>query len=216
MRGLALLGVAGLSLAQAVPWAPAEQLAYRLSWQGVDVGRVYLVAEEAGEGWRFRFRLEPTGPARWLGYGLEAESRVGPELFTTQFRQTLSEPFRGTTRLFFQQQDGKGCWATVVHPDGKETTWKSPHEDVLDSLALLYYLRLYPEIRQVRVVDYYQMVQGRLEVLQGRGLMGYRFARDDVYIEAWYRSNARRTLVRLVFGRDFGRLEAVLLEDNGS
>jgi len=72
-----LLAAAGLglpALAQNVPWPPGEQLTYNLTWQGAGVGRLYLNADPVEGGWRFRFRLEPTGLAKALGYGLESES----------------------------------------------------------------------------------------------------------------------------------------------
>ncbi|RIH82634.1 hypothetical protein Mlute_02423 [Meiothermus luteus] len=216
MREAACWLVVGLglqALAQGVPWAPGERLVYNLLWQGFGVGRLHLTAEAAERGWHFRLRLEPSGLAQALGYGLEAESLVGPDLFTDHFYQLHSEPFRGNTKLIFRRE-GDGCSALVIHPDGRETTWKSPHSDVLDQLALIYYLRLHPETRQIKAVDYPRLAQGRLEPLQSGGLLGYRFAREDVLIEAWYRPDTRRTPVRLVFGRDFGRIEAILLENS--
>ncbi|MCX7740944.1 MAG: DUF3108 domain-containing protein [Meiothermus sp.] len=208
-----MVGLGLLALAQGGPWPQGEKLVYNLLWQGFRVGRLYLTAETLEGGWRFRLRLEPSGLAQVLGYSLEAESQVGPDFFTHQFYQLHSEPFRGSTKLIFRR-DEDGCSALVVHPDGRETTWKSSHNDVLDLLALIYYLRLYPETRQIKAVDYPRLAQGRLEPLQSGSLLGYRFAREDVLVEAWYRPDARRTPVRLVFGRDFGRIEATLLENS--
>jgi len=138
---------------------------------------------------------------------------VGPDFFTDRFWQNLTEPFRGTTQLVYQRQENSGSWARVTHPDGRQTGWSSANDQLLDQLALIYYLRQYPEARQIFAVDYPKPAQGRLEILPpSNGLVGYRFARDDVLIEAWYRQDTRRTPVRLVFGRDFGRLEATLIE----
>jgi hypothetical protein len=55
-------------------------------------------------------------------------------------------------------------------------------------------------------------VQGRAEVVSQNGLMVYRLAREGLSVEAWYRNDARRTPVKVVFGRDFGRIEATLIE----
>ncbi|GIW24515.1 MAG: hypothetical protein KatS3mg069_0782 [Meiothermus sp.] len=214
--GFFLLGLMGLSshvLAQGVPWPPGERLVYNLAWQGIAVGKLYLSAEPIEGGWRFRLKLEPTGLAQALGYGLESESQVGLDFFTDRFRQTLSEPFKGTTRLFFERQENNGSWAKVIYPDGKQSTWSSAQEEVMDPLSLIYYLRLRPETRRIYAVDYAKLTQGQLELLAGNGLVGYRYAREDLLIEVWYRTDARRTPVRIIFGRDFGRLEATLIEN---
>ncbi|AWR85561.1 DUF3108 domain-containing protein [Meiothermus taiwanensis] len=211
---LVAAGIGLLVLAQGVPWPPGERLTYNLTWQGIGVGRVYLSADPVEGGWRFRMKLEPTGLAKALGYGLEAESRVGFDFRTDRFWQNLTEPLKGTTRLMYERQENSGSWARVIQPDGSQTGWVSPNDQLLDQLALIYYLRLRPETRQIVAVDYPKPAQGQLEVLPAsNGLVGYRFARDDVLIEVWYRQNAQRTPVRFVFGRDFGRLEATLVEN---
>lgn len=208
-----LLGSLGsLAWAQPVPWPAGERLTYNLSWQGLGVGKLYLSADSIEGGWRFRMKLEPTGLAQALGYGLESESQAGYDFFTDRFWQTLTEPFKGTTRLYFERQENNGCRAKVIYPDGRESSWSSPSEEVLDQLSLVYYLRLRPETRLIQAVDYPKLAQGRLEYLTGNGLVGYRFAREDLLVEAWYRQDARRTPVRMIFGRDFGRLEATLIE----
>ncbi len=199
----------------AVPWAPSEQLNYHLTWQGLEVGRLFLFAEGIEGGWRFRMKLEPTGLAQALGYGLEAESQVGYDLYTDRFWQTLREPLKGTTRLIFERQENSGSKARVIHPDGRQTLWQSPHEEVLDMLSLVYLVRVRPEIRTVYVVDFPKLAQGRLETLPPTGgLVGYRFAREDLLVEGWYRLDTQRTPVRLIFGRDFGRLQASLMADS--
>ncbi|MDW8425930.1 MAG: DUF3108 domain-containing protein [Meiothermus sp.] len=207
-----LVGVGPLALAQGVPWVPGERLVYHLAWQGIGVGRLYLSADPIEGGWRFRLKLEPTGLAQAVGYGLEAESQVGFDFFTDRFWQTLTEPFKGTTRLFFERQENSGSRARVIYPDGKQSGWSSASEEVMDQVSLVYYLRLRPETRLIRAVDYPRLAEGRLELLSGNGLVGYRFAREDLLVEVWYRLDARRTPVRLIFGRDFGRLEATLIE----
>jgi len=213
---LVAMGAGMLALAQGLPWPPGERLTYHLTWQGIAVGRLYLSADPVEGGWRFRLKLEPTGLAKAAGYGLESESQVGLDFFTDRFWQNLTEPLKGTTRLVYERQENSGSWAKVMHPDGRQTGWNSPSDQILDQLALIYYLRLRPETRQIYAVDYPKPVQGRLEVLPpNNGLVGYRFAREDVLIEVWYRQDARRTPVRFVFGRDFGRLEASLVESNG-
>ncbi len=211
----ALVGVGSLALAQNVPWPPGERLTYNLAWQGIAVGRLYLSADPIEGGWRFRLKLETTGLAQALGYGLESESQVGYDFFTDRFWQTLTEPLKGTTRLVFERQENNGSWARVTYPDGKQSTWSSANEQVVDQLSLIYYLRLRPETRLINAVDYPKLAQGRLEILPGsNGLVGYRFAREDLLVEVWYRQDARRTPVRIIFGRDFGRLEATLIESN--
>ncbi|MCS7069079.1 MAG: DUF3108 domain-containing protein [Meiothermus sp.] len=207
-----LVGVGPLALAQGVPWVPGERLVYHLAWQGIGVGRLYLSADPIEGGWRFRLKLEPTGLAQAVGYGLEAESQVGFDFFTDRFWQTLTEPFKGTTRLIFERQENSGSRARVIYPDGKQSGWSSASEEVMDQVSLVYYLRLRPETRLIRAVDYPRLAEGRLELLSGNGLVGYRFAREDLLVEVWYRLDARRTPVRLIFGRDFGRLEATLIE----
>ncbi|MCX7601646.1 MAG: DUF3108 domain-containing protein [Meiothermus sp.] len=207
-----LVGVGPLALAQGVPWVPGERLVYNLAWQGIGVGKLYLSADPIEGGWRFRLKLEPTGLAQAVGYGLEAESQVGFDFFTDRFWQTLTEPFKGTTRLFFERQENSGSRARVIYPDGKQSGWSSASEEVMDQVSLVYYLRLRPETRLIRAVDYPRLAEGRLELLSGNGLVGYRFAREDLLVEVWYRLDARRTPVRLIFGRDFGRLEATLIE----
>lgn len=209
-----LLGTGALAQAQGVPWPPGERLVYNLTWQGIGVGKAYLSADPVEGGWRFRLKLEPTGLAKTLGYGLEAESQVGFDFITDRFWQNLTEPLKGTTRLVYERQENSGSWARVIYPDGKQTGWSSANDQILDQLALIYYLRWRPDIRQIYAVDYPKPAQGRLEVLPpNNGLVGYRFARDDVLIEVWYRQDARRTPARFVFGRDFGRLEATLAEN---
>ncbi|MCX7783260.1 MAG: DUF3108 domain-containing protein [Meiothermus sp.] len=209
-----LVGVGPLALAQSVPWSPGERLTYHLVWQGIGVGRLYLSADPMEGGWRFRLKLETTGLAQAVGYGLESESQVGYDFFTDRFWQTLTEPLKGTTRLVFERQENNGSWARVTHPDGKQSTWSSSNEEVVDQLSLIYYLRLRPETRLIYAVDYPKLTQGRLELLPGsNGLVGYRFAREDLLVEVWYRLDARRTPVRIIFGRDFGRLEATLIEN---
>jgi len=201
-----------LAWAQGVPWAPGERLTYHLTWQGIGVGRLYLSADPVEGGWRFRFKLEPIGLARALGYGLESESQVGSDFLTDRFWQNLTEPFRGTTRLVYERWENNGSLTKVTYPDGSQITWNSPNDQMLDQLALIYYLRLRPETRQIHVVDHPKPVQGRLEVLLSNGLVGYRLVREGLLVEVWYRQDARRTPVRCVFGRDFGRLEASLIE----
>ena len=212
---LFLLGSLGsLAWAQPVPWPAGERLTYNLSWQGLGVGKLYLSANPVEGGWHFRAKLEPTGLAQALGYGLESESQVGYDFFTDRFWQTLTEPLKGTTRLVFERQENNGSWARVTHPDGKQSSWSSSNEEVVDQVSLIYYLRVRPETRLIHAVDYPKLAQGRLEYLLGNGLVGYRFAREDLLVEAWYRQDARRTPVRIIFGRDFGRLEATLIESN--
>lgn len=218
-RGWFLLWmVAGLgppALTQGVPWLPGERLAYNVTWQGLGVGRLYLSADPIEGGWRFRLKLETTGLAQAVGYGLESESQVGYDLFTDRFWQTLTEPLKGTTRLYFERQENNGSRARVVYPDGKQSGWSSASEEVMDQVSLIYYLRVRPETRLIRAVDYPKLTEGRLEVLPGsNGLVGYRFAREDLLVEVWYRQDARRTPVRIIFGRDFGRLEATLVENS--
>ncbi len=210
---LAWTGAGLPALAQNVPWPSGERLTYSLAWQGIGVGRLYLSADPLNGGWRFRLKLETTGLAQALGFGLESESQVGHDFFTDRFWQTLTEPLKGTTRLVFERQENNGSWARVTHPDGSQSTWSSPKEEIMDQLSLIYYLRVQPETRQIYAVDYPGLAQGRLELLPGNGLVGYRFAREDLLVEVWYRKDARRTPVRIIFGRDFGRLEATLLEN---
>ncbi|WP_299431149.1 DUF3108 domain-containing protein [uncultured Meiothermus sp.] len=203
------------SLAQAPPWPAGERLTYHLVWQGIGVGRLHLSADGIEGGWRFRLKLETTGLAQAVGYGLESESQVGQDFYTDRFWQTLTEPLKGTTRLMFERQENNGSWARIMHPDGRLTSWSSSNEEVVDQLSLIYYLRIHPETRLVSAVDYPRLAQGRLEPLpvNGSGLVGYRLAREDLLVEIWYRQDVRRTPARILFGRDFGRLEATLIEN---
>lgn len=126
---------------------------------------------------------------------------MGFDFRTDRFWQNLTEPLKGTTRLMYERQENSGSWARVIQPDGSQTGWVSPNDQLLDQLALIYYLRLRPETRQIVAVDYPKPAQGQLEVLPAsNGLVGYRFARDDVLIEVWYRQNAQRTPCALFLG----------------
>jgi hypothetical protein len=148
-----------------------------------------------------------------LGYGLEAESEVGSNLYTNQFKKDLIEPMKGTTRLESEVGDF-GIKTTVISPDGKRTGWKSPTQEVLDDLSIMYFLRARPEMRQVNVVDYPKLAQGKVENLgkNGEGLSGYRFAQEGLNIEMWFRPDSRRTPTKMYITRDFGRLEGSLIE----
>jgi hypothetical protein len=216
--GWLLLGMlGGLSFGAAaasappVPWPAGERLTFALSWQGIGVGKFNLTAEPTEGGWRFRARLETTGLARVTGMGLEWDSQVGPDFFTDRFQQNLTEPFGGTTRLVFERQSN-GSLVRVLHPNGEKFSFSSSTKKVLDHLSLIYFLRLHPEARLVTAVDHPQLIQGKLEPLRAStGLVGFRFARGDLLLEAWYYQDAHRTPVRIIFGRDFGRLEATLV-----
>ena len=205
-----------LGLAQGVPWSAGEKLTYQLSWQGVGLGKFYLSAEAINGGWKFRGKLEAQGMASVLGYGLEAESQIGGDFFTDRFWKNLTVPGEGTTKLVFERQENNGSWAKVTKPDGKQTGWSSAEESALDDLSAIYFLRVYPEVRQVNVVDYPKLAQGKWDYLgkNGDGRSGYRFAREGLLVEVWYRSDGAHTPVKIVFGRDFGRIEANLM-DNG-
>ncbi|MER3480432.1 MAG: DUF3108 domain-containing protein [Meiothermus sp.] len=208
---LLLFAFLSLGLAQPVPWPSGERLTYQLSWQGVNVGKFYLSADPIEGGWKFRGRLEPQGVAAAAGYGLEAESQVGPDFYADTFWRNLTEPFKGTTRLSFARVEDGGSSAKITEP-GKTYGWRTPIEQVLDELSLIYYARLRPEVRQVNLVDYPKLAQGSLEVAKNGDLSVYRFAREGLLVEVWYRHDPRRTPVKIVFGRDFGRLEGNLVE----
>lgn len=212
---IALLALSASGLAQSVPWPAGEKLVFQLSWQGVGLGRFYLSADPISGGWKFKGKLEPQGIASLLGYGLEAESQIGGDFFTDRFWKNLTVPSEGTTKLLFERQENNGSWAKVTKPDGKQTGWSSGEEETLDDLSAIYYLRVHPEIRQVNVVDYPKLAQGKWEYLgkNGDGRSGYRFAREGLLVEIWYRADAARTPVKIIFGRDFGRIEANLIEN---
>ncbi|MBF6594005.1 MAG: DUF3108 domain-containing protein [Thermaceae bacterium] len=209
---LVLLVLTSLGFSQSVPWPTAERLTYQLSWQGVSVGKFYLSASPMDGGWKFRGRLETQGIAAVSGYGLEADSTVGPDFYDDTFWRNLTEPLKGTTRLTFARVEDGGSSAKVTEPSGKVSGWFSPIEQVLDELSLIYYARLHPEVRAVNLVDYSQLSQGTLEVFKNGDLTVYRFAREGLLVEVWYRPDTRRTPVKIIFGRDFGRLEGTLLE----
>jgi len=209
---LLVFAFVSLAWSQSVPWPQGEKLIYQLSWQGVGLGKFYLNAELSGSGWRFKGKLESEGIASLLGYSLEAESQTGDDFYTDRFWQNISEPARGTTRLTFERQENNGSWAKVTNPDGKQTTWSNGSEQVLDSLSVIYFVRIHPEARQLNLVDYPKLAQGTLEFLgkNGEG-SGYRFAREGLLVEVWYRSDVARTPIKIIFGRDFGRVEATLI-----
>lgn len=202
-----------LAAAPGVPWTAGERLNYSLAWQGIVVGELKFSAEPTPEGWRYKGKLEPQGLGALLGYGLEAQSEVGTNLYTSEFHKDLIEPGKGTTRLESEVGDF-GVKTTVINPDGKRTGWKSATQEVLDDLSIMYFLRAKPDMRQVNVVDYPKLAQGRVENLgkNGEGLSGYRFAQDNLNIEMWFRPDARRTPAKMYITRDFGRLEGNLLE----
>ncbi|MCL4455076.1 MAG: DUF3108 domain-containing protein [Deinococcus sp.] len=202
-----------LGLAPAVPWAPGEQLDYRFTWQGITVGEFRLSAESVGTGYRYSGRLEPQGMAAWLGFGLEAESVVGADLFTQSYQMSLTEPFKGTTLLSFSKS-GKQGKGKVIHPDGSMSSWSSLENQVLDELSVLYFLRVNPELKQLSLVDYPGLAQGKLVSLgkDSQGRAGYRFEQEGYDLEAWYRAGSKRILEKLVVKRDFGHMEAELIK----
>jgi hypothetical protein len=208
---LGLAAVLGMAFAQTAPWSNGEKLTYRLAWQGVGVGKLYLSAEVTEGGWKLRGKLETQGMASVTGYGLEAESYIGPDFYTDRFWKNLTEPFKGTTRLTFERAENQGSWARVSYPGGNQSQWRSPVEEVLDDLSLIYFLRVFPPPVLVNAVDYPKLAQGQLEAIKKDGLLGYRFAKDGVLVEVWYRPDAKRTPAKVIFGRDAGRLEATLI-----
>ncbi len=214
IRFFALLIFTSLAWAQTVPWIGGEKLVYQLGWQGLAVGRLYLNVDSHEGGWRYRLKLEPEGLAALGGYGLEAESLVDGNFYTERFWKNLTEPLKGTTKLVFQRSDPAGGSAKISYPDGKQGNWQTLSPQVLDDLSLIYYVRIRPEVRQINAVDYPSLAQGQLQSLgkSADGLLGYRFERDGLLFEIWYRPDARRTPVRVIFGRDFGRLEATLID----
>lgn len=202
-----------LAWAQVAPWASGERLVYQVAWQGVGVGRLTFSADAVEGGWRLKGKLETTGVMAVSGYGLEVESQIGGDFYTDRFTKNLTEPFKGTTRLVFQRQEDSGCWANVTYPDGKKGNWRNPSEQVLDDISIIYFLRARPEVRVLNFADFPGLVQGRIETVPGNnGLIVYRFSRDGLAVEAWFRNDSRRTPVKVIFGRDFGRIEATLIE----
>lgn len=197
----------------AAPWPAGERLTFALYWQGIGVGKFHLTADPIESGWHFRGKIETTGLAQATGFGLEWQSQVGYDFFSDRFQQTLTKPFGGTTRLVFERQSN-GSLVRVFHPNGEQSSFSSSTKKVLDHLSLIFFLRLQSETRLVTVVDHPQLIQGRLEPLWASGLVGYRFARGDLLVEAWYQQDAHRTPARIIFGRDFGRLEAVLMANS--
>lgn len=214
VRFFTFLVCGSLAWAQSVPWAVGEKLVYNLAWQGLGVGRLYLSADTADTGWRYRLRLEPEGLGAISGYGLEAESQVDGDFYTERFWKNLTEPLKGTTKLVFQRSESAGGSAKVSYPDGKQANWQTLSPQVLDDLSLIYYVRIRPDLKQINAVDYPKLAQGKLESLgkNADGLMGFRFSRDDLLVEIWYRADNHRTPVKVIFGRDFGRLEATLID----
>lgn len=199
--------------APAVPWQGGEKQTYNFTWVGVQAGQLVLEAKPWNQGWYYRGEFIPQGLGRWLGYGLEAESWVSPELYSLRFNKVLTEPFKGKTWLR-SETSAQGVEATITEPDGKKRTWKSPATDVFDDLSVIFYLRYNPEAKVLKVVDYPNLTQGRIENLgkSSEGWLGYRYSQEGLLIEAWFKPDARRTLMRMVFGRDWGRLEARLIE----
>ncbi|WP_018466781.1 DUF3108 domain-containing protein [Calidithermus timidus] len=200
--------------AREVPWASGEKLVYRFSWAGLEAGELRLMATAQAGGWRFEGKLIPKGLGVLLGYGYEVESLVDEEFYTLRFSKTLIEPFRGTTRLLAERQAGQEpLVVTITEPDGQKHGYKAEVRPVLDDLSVLYFLRLNPEVRVVQMVDFKAIILSRPELLKDKeGLLGYRIAQNGATIEIWLRNDARRTPVFLAFGRDWGRLEARLIE----
>lgn len=201
--------------ARGVPWASGEKLVYRFSWVGLEAGELHVMATAQAGGWRFEGRLIPKGLGVLLGYGYEVESVVDEELYTLRFSKTLIEPFRGTTRLLAERSASQEpLVVTITEPDGQKHSYKADVRPVLDDLSVLYFLRLNSEARVVQMVDFKAIILSRPEVLSKdkEGLLGYRIAQNGATIEIWLRNDARRTPVFLAFGRDWGRLEARLIE----
>lgn len=196
-----------------VPWASGEKLVYRFSWVGLEAGELQVTATAQAGGWRFKGRLLPKGLGVLLGYGYEVESVVDEELYTLRFSKTLIEPFRGTTRLLAERQTSQEpLVVTITEPDGQKHGYKADVRQVLDELSVLYFLRLNPEARLVQMLDFKAVISSRPEVLNKEGLWVYRIAQNGATIEIWLRNDARRTPVFLAFGREWGRLEARLIE----
>lgn len=200
--------------AAGVPWASGEKLVYRFSWVGLEAGELQVTATAQAGGWRFEGRLIPKGLGVLLGYGYEVESLVDGDLYTLRFSKTLIEPFRGTTRLLAERPAShEPLVVTITEPDGQKHGYKADVRPVLDDLSVLYFLRLNPEARFVQMVDFKAIISTRPEVLKDKeGMWGYRIAQNGATIEIWLRNDARRTPVFLAFGRDWGRLEARLIE----
>ena len=204
----------GLTWAQnGVPWPAGEKAVYNLNWLGVPGGQLYLEAQPQGQGWHFRGEFVPQGLAKLLGYALSEESWTDAGLHTLRFHKVLTEPVGRQTVL--QSTGGPGGIETnTVFPDGRRVSWRSTSTSIVDDLGVVFLLRWRPDTRQIKVIDTPRLVEGRIEVLgkNAQGWLGYRLEQDNLLLEAWYRQDARRTLMRLVMGRDWGRLEANLDE----
>ncbi|RIH82836.1 hypothetical protein Mterra_02499 [Calidithermus terrae] len=212
---IGLIASAPAALAAKTPWSSGEKLVYRFSWVGVEAGELQVVAQAQGAGWRFQGKLIPKGLGVLLGYGFEVESVVNEQLHTLRFVKTLVEPFKGTTRLLAERSASQEpLVATVIEPNGQQRSYKADVREVLDDLSVLYFLRVNPDVKSVQMVDFNSVIQGKPEVLNKskEGLLGYRITQNGATVEVWLRDDARRTPVMLAFGRDWGRLEARLIE----
>jgi hypothetical protein len=211
----AFAGAVAFALAEreAVPWQAGEKLIYRATWQGMVAGQLQLEAQPLERGWSFKGRMTPQGVGTLLGYSLELDSQVGTDLFLTRYRKLLTEPFKGQTRLEVALQNS-GLEATITHPNGAKGGWRNATREALDDLSVIYYIRVHPEAQSVRLVQFPRIIEGRLENLgkNREGLWGYRFVQEDAVVEVWYRNDPERTPVRIVYGRDLGRVEASLVE----
>jgi len=213
-RALLALGLwLTIAAAQAVPWPAGEKLIYRATWQGMLAGQLQLEAQPLERGWSFKGRMTPQGVGALLGYNLELDSQVGEDLLLTRYRKLLTEPFKGQTRLDVALGQG-GLEALITYPNGARAGWRDPTRQALDDLSVIYYLRVHPEVQTVRLVQFPRVIEGRLESLgkDRAGLWGYRFVQGEVVVEVWYRHDLERTPVRIVYGRDLGRVEASLVE----
>lgn len=199
--------------AEAVPWPAGEKLTYRATWQGMVAGQLQLEAQPLEQGWSFKGRMNPQGVGVLLGYSLELDSQVGADLFITRYRKLLTEPFKGQTRLEVALRDN-GLEATLTYPGGAKGGWRSATREALDDLSVIYYIRAHPGAQSVRLVQFPRVIEGRLENLgkNREGLLGYRFVQADTVVEVWYADDPQRTPVRIVYGRDLGRVEASLVE----
>lgn len=196
-----------------VPWSAGEKTTYNLSWLGVPGGQLLLEAQAQESGWYFRGEFVPQGLARLLGYALSEESWTDAELHTTRFHKVLTEPV-GRQTVLQATTSASGVETRTVLSDGHVVTWRQATRAVFDDLGVVFLLRWHPEIRQLRIIDTPRLLDARVEFLgkNAQGWLGYRLNQENLLLEAWYRQDTRRTLMRLVMGRDWGRLEATLIE----
>ncbi|HGY09253.1 MAG TPA: DUF3108 domain-containing protein [Oceanithermus profundus] len=212
------LSAADVQQAPAVPWPNGERLVYVLRWKGLVVGHQIIEAVRSGRGWHYAGRVKSGGLAQLAGFDLVSDSYTRRDLFTRRFQRDLTVPGEG--RRLLSAVVGEETSVKFVWVTGKTYTFRRPQSDVLDDLSVLYYVRVYPQPRELWLINHPDLIQAPLQPLGVQTLRtplgrfeseGYLFEGEGARIEVWYSRNRERWPLRIVFGQQWGGLSAELV-----